>query len=361
MRFALAALVLLTACASPAPQHASVGVHPASTMRVHFIDVGQGAATLFEFDDGAVLVDTGGEQNDYIDSNTRLKAYLDAFFKRREDLHRHLASLVLTHPHLDHTRGVHTVIENFAPQHVVTNGQTKGSGAQEQNDLMSWASENHVAMDAVHLSQIPPHGLTDNVIDPVHGTDVDPVITALWGQVDTDPGWGSATNNHPRFDNQNNHCVVLRVDFGKASVLVTGDLEEIAIKDMIKRYEGTQLLDVDVYEVGHHGSINGTTPELVAAMSPTLAVIEVGRPDHQADYCAWKFGHPRAEIIAMLENGVSMTRPEIRVQLGRGSQSFEDHTVSKAIYATAWDGSVVLEARADGVFRQVAADVAAAP
>jgi len=54
------------------------------------------------------------------------------------------------------------------------------------------------------------------------------VITALWGQVATDPGWGEAYNK-PRFTSQNNHCVVLRVDFGEASVLVTGDLEEPAI------------------------------------------------------------------------------------------------------------------------------------
>jgi len=33
------------------------------SMRVHVINVGQGAATLFEFQCGAVLVDTGGESN----------------------------------------------------------------------------------------------------------------------------------------------------------------------------------------------------------------------------------------------------------------------------------------------------------
>lgn len=33
-----------------------------NTMRVHFIDVGQGAATLIQFPCGSVLVDTGGER-----------------------------------------------------------------------------------------------------------------------------------------------------------------------------------------------------------------------------------------------------------------------------------------------------------
>jgi hypothetical protein len=52
-------------------------------MTFHFIDIGQGDATLLEFPCGAVLIDTGGEQNELFDSNKALLAYLDAFFARR--------------------------------------------------------------------------------------------------------------------------------------------------------------------------------------------------------------------------------------------------------------------------------------
>jgi beta-lactamase superfamily II metal-dependent hydrolase len=79
---------------------------PRSRMRVHFIDVGQGAATLFEFADGAVLVDTGGEETGAFHSVDHLERYLSAFFALRKDLHDHLTSVILTHPHVDHTRGV---------------------------------------------------------------------------------------------------------------------------------------------------------------------------------------------------------------------------------------------------------------
>jgi competence protein ComEC len=57
-------------------------------MRVHFIDVGQGAATLFEFADGAVLVDTGGEENASVHSDAMLDPYLDVFFERRPERKR---------------------------------------------------------------------------------------------------------------------------------------------------------------------------------------------------------------------------------------------------------------------------------
>src|SRR5258706_574037 len=74
-------------------------------MRVHLIDVGQGAATLVEFSCGAILIDTGGESNRYMDSTENLVNYLRAFFASRPDLDDTLALVVLTHPHIDHTRG----------------------------------------------------------------------------------------------------------------------------------------------------------------------------------------------------------------------------------------------------------------
>ena len=55
-------------------------------MRVHLIDIGQGAATLVEFSCGAILIDTGGESHRRYDSTESLMTYLKAFFKTRPDL-----------------------------------------------------------------------------------------------------------------------------------------------------------------------------------------------------------------------------------------------------------------------------------
>lgn len=79
-------------------------VNAADSMVMHFIDVGQGAATLLEFPCGAMLIDTGGENNALFDSEPKLLAYLNDFFQRRSDLNKTLDALVITHPHIDHTR-----------------------------------------------------------------------------------------------------------------------------------------------------------------------------------------------------------------------------------------------------------------
>ena len=180
---------LAKVAAAPASAKAAVD----AKMRVHFINVGQGAATLFEFPNGAVLVDTGGEFNGMFDSNAELDAYLSTFFARRQDLGRRLTSLVLTHPHLDHTRGVANVLAHYPPKNVVTNGKTVGDGGALQVLAQNYAADHEGGPDpvgfvAVRVEQIPPTGLTNAVIDPVGGSPVDPKLTVLWRGIATNPG-----------------------------------------------------------------------------------------------------------------------------------------------------------------------------
>src|SRR5215510_11549491 len=119
------------------------GQPPASapTFRAHFIDVGQGAATLVEFPCAAVLIDTGGEANGDFDSSVALMDYLDTFFNGRVDLEKTLHSIILTHPHIDHTRGVADVLGKYRIRNAVTNGQETGSGKYGQIALHKKVAE----------------------------------------------------------------------------------------------------------------------------------------------------------------------------------------------------------------------------
>lgn len=367
LRGALSLGLALTACATPQvvptpppPLHAAVAPSPLSDrgdlMRVHFIDVGQGLAVLVEFPCAAMLVDTGGELDAQFDSDAALIRYLEAFFARRSDLGRTLALVALTHPHIDHTRGVAAVLAHFRVQNAVDNGQTEGSGAAGQVALQQHARRlgdgRHYR--AVALGDIvDPHGLSDAVIDPIRCADIDPQIRALWGQVAVDPGWPGRRFGKTPFENANNHSLVLRVDFGEASVLFSGDLEEPAIRDLLQRSAGLDVLDVDVWQVGHHGSINGTIPELAAALSPEIAVFSSGPAAWQLTWSAWKYGHPRREIVDMLAAVLTRQRPEITVPVGVRGEQFIQQRIDKALYDTAWDGTVVVEAWADGRFKVI--------
>lgn len=334
------------------------------TMVAHFIDVGQGDATLLEFSCAAVLIDTGGETTARVSGRDRLKRYLEEFFERRPDLARTLHLVVLSHPHKDHTDGVDILLKAdpaIVVLNVLDNGppSARASGGKGQRDLQAYAAEvESVGYLGLAESDIDiVSGITSPVIDPVdcrrNGVGVDPRISALWGRVDLDAAWANDANND---------SVVLRVEFGRASFLFTGDLESHGIQAMLESYElDTGAFDVDVLKVGHHGSHNATTPDFVAAISPKIAVIQSGdsSPDDER-FSAYAFAHPNAKALTILldpANGVSMSRDEPkRVRVGikgrnptdRTPPDFTNWTMTKAIYANGWDGNIAVSANADG-------------
>lgn len=324
-------------------------------MRIHLINVGQGAATLVEFPCGAILVDAGGETNSDYKSNEALKTYLDDFFNVRTDLNHTLQCVYLTHPHKDHTLGVPVLLQApYVIQNVVTDGLERGSGKAGQIALHQLAQNsdgtaNPIGLQAVSTSLLPgTTGLTNNIIDPVNCTGTNPVITVLWGASVTNPGW-SDTN----FDNENNHSLVIRIDYGGSSMLITGDLEEAAQHSLVEKYNGTSMLDADVYLVGHHGSKNGSSQELLDKITPETALIGCGDPDRMLSWTAWAYGHPNKNVLDRLQNKLTATRTPISIKAGTGAKTFTSYNVNKAIYCTGWDGDVVLEGDSVGNWHNV--------
>lgn len=337
--------------ALPPPLDASFFEAPATDgtapkMRVHVIDIGQGAATLVEFSCAAILIDTGGEEHRRYDSTQQLMTYLRAFFASRPDLDDTLALLVLTHPHIDHTRGAPIVFGEFAVQNLVTDGLVTSSGGKQQRTVINAAKAKGIGIAAVRAADVPPGGLTSPVIDPVACPDGDPDIRVFWGAVDR-----RAVRWDPKaFDNMNNHSVVVRITLGKSSILITGDLEDEGIDALLAKQRSTGALDVDVYEVGHHGSYNATTKQLLSALTPKLALIGCGPYDRKSTWTAWAYGHPRAVTIDLLEHalGAAPPRPAAVEPVATGVKHFEGWQITAPIYATGWDGDTIVTMFADG-------------
>ena len=251
-------------------------------MVVHFIDVGQGAATLLEFPCGAMLIDTGGEFNDAFDSEPQLIGFLKEFFERRSDLDRTLDALVITHPHIDHTRSIPAVLQHFRVRNIIDNGDVQDDiGGLPQMALHQWLFDRNqeiakrnqsrrknggsgiqfeepIGHFDVSSEDIDDKGLTNSVIDPIPAcpaSQTDPKIRALWGM-----RLGRREKGH----NANNDSVVLRVDYGKSSALLSGDLELLSIAWMSKHYkDNLSILDTNIYTcltmaratpLGPHGS-----------------------------------------------------------------------------------------------------------
>lgn len=335
-------LSLVAGCGAAAPpvmRPAHVDPPPADyAMRVHAIDVAQGAATLVEFRCGAILVDAGGELDSEYDSNAALVSYLDAFFAVRPDLDRTLATFFVTHSHIDHDRGAADVVARYHVQHVVTDGMETSSGGAEQAQLHAWARGHGVPLEQISASAVGPEGRRDANVDAVSCEQGDPDVRVLWGE-----------NQAGDAGIVNNDSLVIRIVVGEASVLITGDLQEDGIAAMLAHYASApQLLDVDLYVVGHHGSHNATTPALVAAMTPEVSLIEMGPESFRQEYCAHAFGHPGCVVVDMLARATTRSRPGIDTQCGIDHEQFERVHVDRAVYGTGWDGSLVATFANDG-------------
>jgi len=317
------------------------------TMKVHYIDVGQGNSALVEFSCGAVLIDAGGESPD---STQALLKYLDDFFARRTDLNKTLNAIFITHTHVDHNRSLRSVVEKYTVQNYIHNGIYDGSGRAGAGWMRDHANDNgrKIKMREVGHDEVfkkgDKAGVTDDAIDPVNCSGVDPKLRVLQGPYEDNPGWSEEA-----FDNGNNKGIVIRIDFGKSSFLFPGDTEEEALEELVSLYRGSDTLRAGVLLVSHHGSYNATTTNELAAISPELAVISMGTPAAHKPFTAWQYGHPREVAVKLLTDSISRLRAKpVNVQVATAAKKFTTTQMRKAVYATGWDGTIVIEADKDG-------------
>jgi len=324
-------------------------------MQAHFINVGQADAALLEFPCGAVLIDAGAQDSKTVNE---LIAYLDNFFTRRTDLHRTLDLVIISHDHKDHDLALPEVAKKFKIKNYIDNGHHNphSSGEPMQGHMETWVKANGIPYETFSYEQITAHGnvtgLTDKVITPLHCSIVSPEITLLSGRLDKQGAWSDTD-----YKNENNHSVIVKVRFGKASFLFTGDLERAGDHQLLSYYAGSKELDADVWKVSHHGAANGTSKEWVEAITPKYAVISCGAwfdGDHtNYKINTYHYGHPRLTTLNFLEAVIPGDRPPLDTPIVafKGIKTNNVHLkVKKNIYCTAWDGNITITADKNGAY-----------
>jgi competence protein ComEC len=310
-------------------------------MSAHYINVGQADSILLEFKTAAILIDAGGETTGDDRDKDHLVKYLNQFFTRRADLKNTLLAVIISHPHIDHTKNLGAVIQNFKVQLLLDGGNQSGSGIVPLR----------AARNA--LGNARYRAITDRQITPLRvGFRPFPQLLA---SSTVDLRILAASRG---CENGNNDSLIVLVRYRTASYLFSGDAETEEdsvclgeVPETIDFYNGTGLLDVDVYKVGHHGSKNATDEAFLAAMTPKIAVISAGVESQRAPgpFHAFQFGHPRENVVTLLEDSLNLSRdPENFYTMAAAKQVKKPRRIKRALYCTCWDGDIVVSSNVEG-------------
>ncbi|HOV80941.1 MAG TPA: MBL fold metallo-hydrolase [Bacillota bacterium] len=233
------------------------------TLRVHFLDVGQGDSILVQFPNSKnMLVDAGPPE-----AANRIINYL------RNNGVSTVNYLVATHPHADHIGSMPAVIKSFPAGEVFMPGVT--TNTQIFRDL---------------LAAIKSEGLQ--------------ITKAKAGVVILEEGNLSAFFLAPckdSYESLNNYSAVIKIEWGDTAFLLTGDAEEQSEFEML--VSNVETPKADVLKVGHHGSQSSTSVAFLGAVSPKYAVISAAKNN---DY-----NHPHRETIEKLDKaGITTLRTD---------------------------------------------------
>lgn len=225
-------------------------IEAVADMEVHFIDVGQGDATLIKADDKYMLIDAGDNSK-----GTTVQSYL-----KKQGVDK-LDYLILTHTDADHIGGADVIITKFEVDTLFIGDFKKDNSTYEE------------LMDAIEYKRL-------KYSTPAVGNEYR-LGNAIFTIV--------APNT--TYDDPNNSSIALLFKNGENTFLFTGDCEEESETDILAN--GIDI-DCDVYKVGHHGSRTASGKDFLKAISPEYGIISCAEEN--------SYGHPHAEVLNNLRN-----------------------------------------------------------
>jgi competence protein ComEC len=247
--------------------HAAPSLDACRCVTVHFLDVGQGDASVLRTPAGRWIVIDGGPLTPQGDAGTRVVVP----FLRRMGVER-VAVVVATHGDADHLGGIPAVVSAFAPELVLEPGEPLGRPLYLR--FLATVEASGARYRAARAGdRIALDGVTLDVLSP------DSALFALPLDV-------------------NDHGVVVRVTYGDVRLLFQADAG-LPVEEHLAGTVGR----VDLLKVGHHGSRTATSDQWLAELAPRDAVISVGRHN--------TYGHPAPEVVARLaRHGIAIWRTD---------------------------------------------------
>jgi competence protein ComEC len=226
----------------------------AGSLKVVFLDVGQGDSILVQYGTKQILIDGGPSGKTEL---AKLGKYLPYFDDEIE-------LVVATHPDKDHIAGLVEVARNYKIGKVLLTGAEKDTQVyKEWKDVLAYNKVE--AVEVWRGTEVKFDGAEMKILNPA-------------GKVAANVG------------DANNSSIVARFDYGKNSFLFTGDIESPAENEIL---ESGENIDVDFLKIAHHGSKYSSSESFLDAASPENAIISVSAKN--------SYGHPTKEVLEALQ------------------------------------------------------------
>ena len=255
--------LLVVGCANPfveSDDKTSVSTFNGDTLRVNYIDVGQGDSIFIQLPNKETMLIDAGEAYE-VDNVIN---YLNNLGIKKIDY------VVGTHPHTDHIGGLEEVINTFDVGAIYMPKVSSNSKTFE--DLLTTISNKGLKVKTAKSGVVvlSEDNLKLEFIAP----------------------------NSDNYSNLNNYSAVLKLTYLDNTFLFMGDAETLSEDEI------TSDVDADVIKVGHHGSDSSSSVEFVKKVSPEYAIIMVGEGN--------SYNHPYQSIIDRYESvGAKVLRTDL--------------------------------------------------
>lgn len=238
-----------------------------SNLKIYFVDVGQGDSTcIVTPKNKVVLIDGGGSNKDEnydIGKQILLPYLLDKKINK-------IDYCIVSHFDSDHCGGLMYILKNLKVKNIIIGNQYEEY--ENYKEFIKIAKDKKINIRVVEAGE--KITIEKNLY-----------IDVLW------------PINREKMVIQNainNNSLVFKLRYINFSMLFTGDIEEIAEKEILDKYkENTEFLKSTILKVAHHGSKTSSTKEFINIVKPKYAVIGVGKDN--------KFGHPSNVTIENLK------------------------------------------------------------
>lgn len=248
-----------------------------SALEVHFVDVGEGDATLIRFTSGkTMLIDSG--------DNVKVKqltTYIDkVFFNSHKKVFDYV---VLTHSDCDHSGNMDTILDKYKVNNFI------------RPNILIDGLENYLADGRAKYDNNNDYVAT---ITKLYSLEKNNKIKVSFAEPDTYIDMGNNANVHilsplkPHYTTTNDYSIVMIVEDNNEKFMLTSDASTDVENDIINSYD-EDVLDVDVLKLGHHGSDTSTSLDWLDITQPDYAVISVGEDN--------SYQHPSSAVLDNIE------------------------------------------------------------